>query len=98
MSSESSFEEEPREEQPKSFLASAPDRLKAIEDTENPTISGGSDSSTSGDDKIVSKQENQAVNRSKLVVLAIIGLTAAAFATATYLFTSSEEESDFKTQ
>ena len=86
--SESSFEEEP----PKPGVTT-----QSIAGSSNPGFAGYGSTSNS-DDKIVAKADDQAVKLSKLAVLLVIGITAIAFASVTYVFTFNEETSDFELQ
>jgi hypothetical protein len=46
----------------------------------------------------ITRAETKAVNRSKIIVLAVIAVAATACGAATYFFTKSEEEDDFHSQ
>jgi hypothetical protein len=46
----------------------------------------------------ITRAETKAVNRSKIIVLAVIAIAATACGAATYFFTKSEEEDDFHSQ
>jgi hypothetical protein len=61
------------------------------------TNNTGRDTQGSNDSSLnLAREETKAVNRSKLLVLGVIAIAAAACATATYLFTRSGEKEDFK--
>jgi hypothetical protein len=71
--------------------------------SESASLSSGTESNHTGGVSNASsislaRAETNAVNRSKIVVLAVIAIAAAACGAATYFFTKSEEEDDFHTQ
>jgi hypothetical protein len=71
--------------------------------SESASLSAGTDTNHTGevsnDSSIsIARAETKAVNRSKIVVLAVIAIAATACGAATYFFTKSEEEDDFHSQ
>lgn len=71
--------------------------------SESASLSSGTESNHTGGVSNASsislaRAETNAVNRSKIVVLAVIAIAAAACGAATYFFTKSEEEDDFHSQ
>jgi hypothetical protein len=60
------------------------------------TNNTGNDTQGSNDSSLsLAREETNAVNRSKVLVLAVIAIAATACGTATYLFTTSGEKDDF---
>jgi hypothetical protein len=71
--------------------------------SESASLSAGTDTNHTGevsnDSSIsIARAETKAVNRSKIIVLAVIAIAATACGAATYFFTKSEEEDDFHSQ
>jgi hypothetical protein len=79
------------------------DRDHQSQSSESASLSGGTDTNHTGevsnDSSIsIARAETKAVNRTKIVVLAVIAIAATACGAATYFFTKSEEEDDFHIQ
>jgi hypothetical protein len=66
------------------------------------SMSQGTDQNHAGEESTgsltIAKAETRAVNRSKVMVLLVIAIAAAACGTATYFFTSAEEKDNFHRQ
>jgi glycerol uptake facilitator-like aquaporin len=71
--------------------------------SESASLSSGTETNHTGgvsnDSSLsIARAETRAVNRSKVMVLLVIAIAAAACGTATYFFTSAEEEDNFHSE